>query len=55
MTTADLWLKVKVKGNWVVIVDRTGQPIMRAIDVTPLKAIRKMLAFVNARLQETPE
>lgn len=56
MTTADLYLKVKLlKGTaeaTVVVTDRTGAPIMRCFDATPLKAIRKMKAFVEARLKE---
>lgn len=52
MTIADLYLKAKVRGPFVVIVDRTGAPIMRAFDVTPRKAIRRLLRVVEARCAE---
>ena len=52
MTTADLFLKGVVVGNEVQIRTRDGEVIMRCFDVTPKKAIKKLLFVIETNIAE---
>ena len=52
MTTADLYLKVLAKDGIVVICSRNGEPIIRCVAETTLKAIKKLSAVLNALAED---
>ncbi len=48
MSINDPFLKVGVSGNSVEVKTRTGMVILRAVDETPLKAIKRLRKCLDA-------
>jgi len=47
MTTADMWVKVKLTPLGVVCTDRNGDPFLRSIDMNPKAAIKRLRELLD--------